>query len=103
MSGRSYDYKTQYHMSKRLANAFLSIRGCNLKPGDTIGLILPNVPEFGIATYAALEAGLKVTFANPLYTPGKYFKYKKKLVVLNINTLFIYIQLKSYDNFKWQM
>lgn len=72
VTGRSYDYKTQCQMSKRLAKGFLAIRGCNLKPGDTIGLLLPNIPEFATATYGALEAGLKVTFANPLYTPGKF-------------------------------
>lgn len=39
-----------------------------LKPGDTIGLMLPNIPECVIAIHAGMSAGLTVTFVNPLYT-----------------------------------
>lgn len=52
----------------RCAKAFLST--CKLKPGDTIALLLPNIPEYGICVFGALKAGLIVTFVNPLYTPG---------------------------------
>lgn len=40
----------------------------DLKPGDRVGLLLPNIPEYMIAVQASLNAGLVVTFANPLYT-----------------------------------
>jgi len=41
-----------------------------LGQGDVVGLLLPNIPEYAIATHGAIEAGIIVTFANPLYTPG---------------------------------
>lgn len=42
-----------------------------LKKGDVVGLLLPNLPEYVFAIHGALEAGLTVTFVNPLYTPSK--------------------------------
>lgn len=44
---------------------------CRLQPRDVIGLLLPNIPEYIIVCHGALEAGLTVTFVNPLYTPGE--------------------------------
>ena len=38
-----------------------------LKPGDRIGLFLPNVPDYLIAYYGALKAGLVVVNMSPLY------------------------------------
>jgi len=42
----------------------------NLKTGDSIGLVLPNMPEFPISFLGAASAGLVVSAANPIYTPG---------------------------------
>lgn len=44
---------------------------CGLKPGQVIGLMLPNIPEYIIVIHGAMEAGLIVTFVNPLYTPDE--------------------------------
>ncbi len=57
-------------MSDRLAKAYLAIRACNLRKNDTIGILLPNMPEFVPAVLGANKAGLRITFANPLYTAG---------------------------------
>lgn len=56
----------------RCAQALLG--HCGLKPREVVGLMLPNIPEFVIICYGAIEAGLTVTAVNPLYTPGKVFK-----------------------------
>lgn len=53
----------------RFAKAVLD--QCGLKPGEVIGVLLPNIPEYIIVAHGAFEAGLVVTFVNPLYTPGK--------------------------------
>jgi len=37
-----------------------SLRKSKLLPGDTIAIILPNIPEFAIILLAANEAGLRV-------------------------------------------
>lgn len=53
-----------------MAKALLTI---GLKPGDVIGLILPNIPEYIIMCHGAIEAGVVITTANPLYTPGNNY------------------------------
>jgi long-chain acyl-CoA synthetase len=42
------------------------LRASGLRPGDTIALQLPNVPEFVLAYFGALKAGLVVVPLNPL-------------------------------------
>ncbi|XP_028027375.1 probable 4-coumarate--CoA ligase 1 [Bombyx mandarina] len=65
-SGRSYDYGMMRMMVERCANALVG--HLKMKPGEKIGLILPNIPEFVVLIHGAMKAGLVVTFANPLYT-----------------------------------
>jgi hypothetical protein len=67
-SGRSYTYGQTRALCRRFANALLGAVG--LRQGDVLGLLLPNIPEYVIAIHGAIEAGIVVTFANPLYTPG---------------------------------
>jgi long-chain acyl-CoA synthetase len=38
-------------------------------PGERIAIMMPNLPQFPIAFYGALRAGLVVVPTNPLYTP----------------------------------
>lgn len=57
-------------MTNQFAKALLAPTGLNLKPGDNVGLLLPNLPEYLPVIYGAMMAGIRVTFANPLYTPG---------------------------------
>ncbi|CAB0032848.1 unnamed protein product [Trichogramma brassicae] len=66
VSGRSYTYGMIQQLCQRGAQALLA--NTDLKPGDRIGLLLPNVPEFTLAVHASLQAGLVVTYANPLFT-----------------------------------
>ena len=67
------------------AQAFLEKVG--LKPGDKIGLLLPNIPEYLIAVHASLKAGLIVTFANPLYTAEEVSRQFKNAGVRCIMTI----------------
>ncbi|XP_026331135.1 probable 4-coumarate--CoA ligase 1 isoform X2 [Hyposmocoma kahamanoa] len=53
-------------MIERCAQGLLS--SLRLTPGERIGIILPNIPEFTVVIHGAMRAGLVVTFANPLYT-----------------------------------
>jgi long-chain acyl-CoA synthetase len=43
-----------------------ALRRAGLEPGDTIAVQLPNVPEFVLAFFGALKAGLTVVPLNPL-------------------------------------
>jgi acyl-CoA synthetase (AMP-forming)/AMP-acid ligase II len=38
------------------------------------------MPEYVIAIHGAIEAGVVVTFANPLYTPGGFTLNHPRLV-----------------------
>lgn len=89
MTERSYTYGELRLLSRRMAGALLSSMG--MKPGDVIGLILPNVPEFVIICHGALEAGIVVTLANPLYTVGeiqKQFLDSQAKMVVCVGPLF---------------
>lgn len=68
---RSYNFGMLQMLIDRCAQALLA--GLKLQPGDKIGLILPNIPEFAVICHGAMKAGLIVTFANPLYTAGKEY------------------------------
>jgi long-chain acyl-CoA synthetase len=41
----------------------------NLKRGDRIAIMMPNLLQYPVALFGALRAGLAVTNINPLYTP----------------------------------
>ncbi|XP_066150279.1 uncharacterized protein [Euwallacea fornicatus] len=69
VSGRSYTYGMLRMLINRCAQALLG--HCGLKPGEVVGLLLPNIPEYIIVCHGAMEAGLTVTFVNPLYTPDE--------------------------------
>lgn len=68
-TGRNYTYYETHQKSKALAR-FLR-KSLNVQLGDTVGVVLPNIPEYLIVLLGALEAGLRVTTVNPLYTASK--------------------------------
>lgn len=86
-SGRSYDYGMMRMMVERCANALVG--HLKMKPGEKIGLILPNIPEFVVLIHGAMKAGLVVTFANPLYTAGYYYVpiIRRKLMYIKASHL----------------
>jgi long-chain acyl-CoA synthetase len=63
--GQKISYGQLREMVDRFASALIQI---GAKPGEKISLMLPNIPQFVIAFYGALKAGLTVVQTNPLYT-----------------------------------
>jgi len=64
---RMDDYLLTYSALDEAASraaSLLTDRG--LRPGDRVGLMLPNVPEFAVIYFGALRAGLVVVPMNPL-------------------------------------
>jgi long-chain acyl-CoA synthetase len=59
---------TDYERQARDFAAWLQ-NGAQLRKGDRIALMMPNVLQYPIALYGALRAGLIVVNTNPLYTP----------------------------------
>lgn len=63
--GRSITYRELDVQSNAMARSF----HCEgIKPGDRIGIVLPNCPQFLIAQYAAWKVGAMIAPLNPIYT-----------------------------------
>jgi long-chain acyl-CoA synthetase len=63
MDDQALNYAGLDDATARLAHMMTSM---GIEPGDRIGLMVPNVPEFGLVFYAALRAGAVVVPMNPL-------------------------------------
>jgi long-chain acyl-CoA synthetase len=63
---KSISYRELDQMSLALG-AYLQNTG--LKKGARVALMMPNVPQYPVATAAVLRAGYTVVNVNPLYTP----------------------------------
>ncbi|XP_034832744.1 probable 4-coumarate--CoA ligase 1 [Maniola hyperantus] len=106
-TGRSYDYAMTKMMVERCANALAG--PLKLKPGERIGLILPNIPEFVVLIHGAMKAGLVVTFANPLYTADEVGRQFTDCNVKAIATIELFMpvamevskKLKDYKGTIW--
>ena len=48
-----------------------ALAGAGHAPGDVVGVVLPNMPEFAVVFHAALQRGGVVTPVNPALTPGE--------------------------------
>ena len=62
----SYDY-----LGSRAMQVAAGLIGLGLKPGDRVGLFLPNVPHYIAGYYGAMIAGMTVVNFSPLYSPAE--------------------------------
>lgn len=65
--GKTMTYGDIDRLSQQFASYLLNV--LNLKKGDRVALMMPNVLQYPIAIFGALRAGLTVVNTNPLYTP----------------------------------
>uniref|UniRef100_U5EJG4 Luciferin 4-monooxygenase n=1 Tax=Corethrella appendiculata TaxID=1370023 RepID=U5EJG4_9DIPT len=72
ITGRNYNYAKLRDYSA--ATAIRLQQKFNLKSGDVVGICLPNIPEFPICCFGAIEADLIVTTVNPIYTAHEISK-----------------------------
>ncbi|CAH0560616.1 unnamed protein product [Brassicogethes aeneus] len=93
VSGRSYTHGMLRMLVNKCSQALLG--HCGLKPRDVIGLLLPNIPEFLIICHGAMEAGLTVTFVNPLYTPDEIRRQFENAGVKMIVTVPILLEVAT--------
>ncbi|GAB0092995.1 4-coumarate--CoA ligase [Sergentomyia squamirostris] len=68
ITDRQYTYA---EMRDNCAALAVRLQKMGLRQGQTVGICLPNLPEFPIAALGALEAGCVVTSVNPIYTPDE--------------------------------
>jgi long-chain acyl-CoA synthetase len=63
-----YGAKIRYSEMKRLADRFADgLASLGVKKGDRVAIILPNLPAYPIAHFAALKLGAVLVPTNPLY------------------------------------
>ncbi len=63
---RSINYQEWAKLSENFAT-YLQ-KQCRLKKGSRVALMLPNCPQYMVAVFGVLQAGLTVVNVNPLYT-----------------------------------
>jgi len=63
--GKKISYATLDRTVNRFAKA---LRDLGVKKGDTVALVLPNIPQVVIANYATWRIGAVAALNNPLYT-----------------------------------
>jgi long-chain acyl-CoA synthetase len=68
----------------RLATA---LHRLGLRQGDRFGIMLPNCPQYVIATFALLRLGVTVVNVNPLYTPREVLVVAKDCSLRGMLTL----------------
>ena len=63
--GRRYSYADLAGMAQRVA---AGLYHAGIRPGDRVGLFLPNIPHYVAAYYGAMKMGAIVVNFSPLYT-----------------------------------
>ena len=63
--GKRISYSELHELVERFAFGLVRL---GLQKGDRVSVMLPNMPQFVIAFYAALKLGATVVQTNPLYT-----------------------------------
>ncbi|MBI3460454.1 long-chain fatty acid--CoA ligase, partial [Candidatus Acetothermia bacterium] len=63
--GKKISYSELHQLVEHFASGLTRL---GLQKGDRISIMLPNMPQFVIAFYAALKVGATVVQTNPLYT-----------------------------------
>ena len=64
--GKTISYAELHHLSGLFCSYLQN--HTDLRPGDRIAVMLPNLLQFPVAVFGALRAGLVVVNTNPLYT-----------------------------------
>jgi len=65
-NGIQLTYQEVEILTGRIAAGLIHL---GIRPGDHIGMILPNIPQFGLVYFGILRAGAVVVAINPQYRP----------------------------------
>ncbi|RVE46831.1 hypothetical protein evm_008539 [Chilo suppressalis] len=65
-TGRGYTYEQAFNLSNAFA-ANLRLK-LNIRDGDTVSMMLPNIPDFPLIAIGILGAGGVISTINPIYT-----------------------------------
>ena len=65
--GKSLTFN-QLKLNAELLASFLS-NNLNLKKGDSVAIMMPNILQYPVCIFGILKAGLIIEYINPLFTP----------------------------------
>nr|XP_022918339.1 4-coumarate--CoA ligase-like isoform X1 [Onthophagus taurus] len=85
-TGRKYTFDDLRKKSENLA--FTLQNNLKLQRGDTVALLLPNVPEYPICIYGMILSGLRMTTINPTYTAeeiARQLEDSESKVIITLN------------------
>jgi len=87
-SGAAITYQEMDQLTDQLAIAIIQQ---GVKPGDRVGIMLPNIPQFVLAYFAILKAGAVVVAINP--------QYKSREIEFQLNDSGIQTIIALADNY----
>jgi len=93
--GLTHTFGQLDEMSARFSRFLLDI-GC--KPGDVVGIHLPNVPQALIAIFGTFGAGCRITGVSPLLTPNEIahqLNDSKATVLVTMDALYENVYFKA--------
>src|SRR5882672_6272609 len=77
-----------YSQIKDQADKFATaLARLEIKQGDRVGIMLPNCPQYLVASFAILRLGATVVNTNPLYTPREVLVVAKDSAMCALLTL----------------
>ncbi|MBI3358121.1 MAG: AMP-binding protein, partial [Nitrospirae bacterium] len=85
--GKTTSYKALEEKVNKFANALLKL---NVKRGDRVAIMLPNIPQCVIAYYGVLKVGAIAVMTNPLYVERELLVQLKDCGAETIVTLDIF-------------
>ena len=89
--GTTLSYGDIDRLSKKFAS-FLQ-NELNLKKGERVAIMMPNILQYPVALFGVLRAGLIAVNVNPLYTAREL---EHQLKVAEVSTIVLFCQLSSY-------
>lgn len=91
-----YGHQLTYDQLNRQVNRFANaLIRTGIQPGDRVLLVLPNCPEFIVAYYGALKAGVVVVLPNPDATVLSLIKQARRTSSRMVVTLDAYQQIAA--------
>jgi long-chain acyl-CoA synthetase len=78
---------TYGQLKERADKLATALHRLGIRQGDRFGIMLPNCPQYVIATFALLRLGATVVNVNPLYTPREVLVVAKDCALRGMLTL----------------
>jgi long-chain acyl-CoA synthetase len=86
VGGKHLTFREVKEQADKFATALSRL---GIRQGDRVGIMLPNCPQYIVATFALLRLGVTVVNVNPIYTPREVLVVAKDSEMCALLTLAI--------------